>query len=319
MALPQSSPDLYQHVRVVISIIVGLCITTLLSGFSRFVQHPKREKVSLLHLGWAASLLLWIIHFWWWEYRLQSVQVITFAVYLFLICFCCLFYFLCVLLNPPSIDEYGGFEEYFISRRRWFFGLLAVTYAVDLIDNLVGDGHVTRALRDARVGVVHRREHARRHAAGDAADVHARLLGAVERAVAASGRGARLAAACLVGHRRDATVGRIDDHRAATRGLAALEPVRRRRRRGPDGSGVRGVGRLDVELGVVARELRGRLFQPLREFLVGEHLAIAERRVAFERHAELRRGRPHTLKIRLTPRRLRRLEIGRGERERADC
>jgi hypothetical protein len=79
MTLPQSNPDLYQHVRVVISIIVGLCITTLLSGFARFVQHPKREKVSILHLGWAASLLLSIIHFWWWEFRLALVPQWTFS------------------------------------------------------------------------------------------------------------------------------------------------------------------------------------------------------------------------------------------------
>ena len=74
MNAPQSSPDLYLHVKVVISIIVGLCITTLLNGFARFVQHPKRAKVSILHLGWAASLLLWIIHFWWWEFRLTMIQ-----------------------------------------------------------------------------------------------------------------------------------------------------------------------------------------------------------------------------------------------------
>ena len=48
---PQTSQDLYLHVRVVISIIVGLCITTLLNGFARFVQHPKRAKVSVGHLS----------------------------------------------------------------------------------------------------------------------------------------------------------------------------------------------------------------------------------------------------------------------------
>jgi hypothetical protein len=57
---PQPNPELYSHVKVVISIIVGLCITTLLKGFAQFVQHPRRNKVSILHLGWAASLLLGI-------------------------------------------------------------------------------------------------------------------------------------------------------------------------------------------------------------------------------------------------------------------
>jgi hypothetical protein len=102
MSLPQSSPDVYSHVKVVISIIVGLCITTLLKGFAVFVQHPRRAKVSLLHLGWAASLLLWIIHFWWWEFRLAMVPHWNFEIYFFVILYAILFYFLSTLLFPSE-------------------------------------------------------------------------------------------------------------------------------------------------------------------------------------------------------------------------
>lgn len=134
MSPAQSNPDLYQHVRVVISIIVGLCITTLLSGFARFVQHPRREKVSILHLGWAASLLLSIIHFWWWEFRLALIQQWTFAIYFFVILYAILFFSLCTLLFPSDLRDYSGYEEYFLSRRYWFFGLLAATFIADIID-----------------------------------------------------------------------------------------------------------------------------------------------------------------------------------------
>jgi hypothetical protein len=134
MALPVPNSDLYLHVRVVISIIVGLCITTLLSGFARFVQHPRRERVSILHLGWAASLLLSIIHFWWWEFRLSRVQEWTFAIYFFIILYAILFYFLCTLLFPSDLRDYAGYEDYFLSRRKWFFGFLAATYVADVID-----------------------------------------------------------------------------------------------------------------------------------------------------------------------------------------
>ena len=134
MNLPRSSPDLLLHIRVVISIIVGLCITTLLSGFARFVQHPKRAKVSILHLGWAASLLLWVIHFWWWEFRLTLVPQWTFAIYFFVILYAILFYFLCTLLFPSDLKDYAGYEDYFLSRRKWFFGFLAATFVADVID-----------------------------------------------------------------------------------------------------------------------------------------------------------------------------------------
>ena len=134
MTSQTSNPDLYTHVRVVISIIVGLCITTLLGGFARFVQHPRRERVSILHLGWASSLLLWIIHFWWWEFRLSMVQQWTFANYFFVILYAILFFFLCTLLFPSDLKDYAGYEDYFLSRRKWFFGFLAATFLADVID-----------------------------------------------------------------------------------------------------------------------------------------------------------------------------------------
>jgi hypothetical protein len=134
MNLPQSSPDVYTHIKVVISIIVGLCITTLLKGFADFVQHPRRAKVSLLHLGWAASLLLWIIHFWWWEFRLAMVPHWTFEIYFFVILYAILFFFLSTLLFPSDLKDYAGYEDYFLSRRVWFFGFLAATFVADIID-----------------------------------------------------------------------------------------------------------------------------------------------------------------------------------------
>jgi hypothetical protein len=143
MNLPESSPDVYSHVKVVISIIVGLCITTLLKGFAVFVQHPKRAKVSLLHLGWAASLLLWIIHFWWWEFRLAMVPQWTFEIYFFVILYAILFYFLSTLLFPSDLNDYTGYEDYFLSRRLWFFGFLAATFVADIVDtSLKGPAYI---------------------------------------------------------------------------------------------------------------------------------------------------------------------------------
>jgi hypothetical protein len=39
MAPPQSSPDLLPHIRVVVSIIVGLCITTLFIVLALFLLY----------------------------------------------------------------------------------------------------------------------------------------------------------------------------------------------------------------------------------------------------------------------------------------
>ena len=143
MALAASNPDLYAHVRVVVSIITGLCITTLLSGFARFGQHPRRQIVSVFHLGWAASLLF-VGH----SLLVVGVSPVDGAAMdlrtlLLRLLYPILYYFLFTLLFPPDLMDYSGYEEYFISRRKWIFGSLAATFIADVIDTeLKGSAYV---------------------------------------------------------------------------------------------------------------------------------------------------------------------------------
>jgi hypothetical protein len=130
------SPDFYLHIRTLISLVIGLSITHNLSGLASIVQHPVRRKLYAVHLIWAASLLLGSIHFWWWEFRLHELSW-TFGRYLFVISYASLFYLLAVMLFPKEMDEYDGYRDYFLSRRKWFFGILALTYLADIPDTLL--------------------------------------------------------------------------------------------------------------------------------------------------------------------------------------
>jgi hypothetical protein len=65
--------ELYQHVMVLISIILALSVYHLVYGVAGFIQHPTRHQVSLLHLGWVAWVLLNVITSWWWEFNLGLV------------------------------------------------------------------------------------------------------------------------------------------------------------------------------------------------------------------------------------------------------
>ena len=129
--------DQFLHIRVVLGILLGLAITRLLTGLARFVQHPGRQKVYGVHVGWAAFLFVLLTHFWWWEFRLVHVHDWTFVVYAFLICYVVLIFLLCTLLFPDDLDEYTGYRDYFLSRRVWFFGLLALSFLLDFGDTLI--------------------------------------------------------------------------------------------------------------------------------------------------------------------------------------
>ena len=59
---PQLAHDQFVHIRIIIGIVTGLSVTRLLTGLARFVQHPVRDRIYLVHLAWAFFLLLAVVH-----------------------------------------------------------------------------------------------------------------------------------------------------------------------------------------------------------------------------------------------------------------
>lgn len=129
--------DQFVHVRIVLGILLGLAVARLLTGLARFVQHPGRQKAYGVHIGWAVFLFILLTHFWWWEFRLAHLRDWTYLVYAFLIAYIVLLFLLCTLLFPDDIDDYDGYRDYFLSRRGWFFGLLALSFLLDVGDTLI--------------------------------------------------------------------------------------------------------------------------------------------------------------------------------------
>jgi hypothetical protein len=126
---------LFTHLRILMGTVIGLGMGRLLIGFAGIIQHPGRAKLYSAHLIWAASILLTLIQFWWWEFALFTVTNWTFGAFVFLIAYCTALFMLCVLLFPDDIKEYTGYEDFFMSRRAWFFGLFALTVVFDIFDS----------------------------------------------------------------------------------------------------------------------------------------------------------------------------------------
>lgn len=129
--------DVYLHVRVLLSMILGLGVAHLLRGVARIVQHPKKSKIYWVHLVWALFLFLYLIHFWWWEFSLQKVTQWTFPLYFFIAIYATLLYLLSTLLFPDVMDDYNSYREYFYSRRQWIFVFMAILFVADIVDTLI--------------------------------------------------------------------------------------------------------------------------------------------------------------------------------------
>ena len=129
-----ADPRLYEHVRVMVSIILGLGVARLLGGLVRFAQHPGRLRAWWVHLGWCAWTLLSVMAFWWWEFRLAAVPQWSFGSYLIVLAYAAAWFVLAALLLPEDVGDYAGFEDYFILRRGWIFGAIAAVFVLDLAD-----------------------------------------------------------------------------------------------------------------------------------------------------------------------------------------
>lgn len=134
------SHDFFPHIRVLISLIVGLGVTRLLSGVARIIQHPGRTPVYWVHLGWALWMFVGLLNFWWWEFRLEQLHTWKFDYYVFVNLFATLHFLLCAMLFPDQMQDYRDYRDYFLSRRAWFFGLLAALFLLDVADTLLKGG-----------------------------------------------------------------------------------------------------------------------------------------------------------------------------------
>jgi hypothetical protein len=127
---------LYDHVKVVLSILVGLSLARLLSGATQLAQHG-RKRVYWIHLAWVLFMFLYVTAFWWWEFRLAAIAQWTFVKYVFVVLYGSVVYMLCTLLFPNDLKDYEGFREYFLSRRKWFFATMAVMWVADFFDSAI--------------------------------------------------------------------------------------------------------------------------------------------------------------------------------------
>ena len=135
----------FQHVMVLISIVIGLAITHLLSGVVDAVDraedddHP--EILSLLGVLWASTAFMWMINFWWFQYRLLAYEgPWTIWRYLFMVLYSVVLYMLAVMLVPRDWDSVKRYNEYFMRNRRWFFTALLLASVADLIDSWIKGG-----------------------------------------------------------------------------------------------------------------------------------------------------------------------------------
>lgn len=137
--------DQFEYVMVLISIIVGLGIAHILLGIGGIIDRLSRKndrlELSLAHAAWLGFCFMWLVMFWWWEYRFSTrVSEWTSGLYLFLVSYAVTLFVLQAILVPRNWDGVSSLQDYFLERRVWFYSLLAVATLLDQFDSFLKGG-----------------------------------------------------------------------------------------------------------------------------------------------------------------------------------
>ncbi len=127
----------YFHVRVLIGMVVGLAIGNLLRGVARVISDQRHRPIYWVQMAWALTVLGAILLFWWFEIRFDLLPRFTFPIFAFWVCYVLQLFFLTALLMPESVGEFENNREYFLARRAWFFGFLALFYVFDFAESML--------------------------------------------------------------------------------------------------------------------------------------------------------------------------------------
>jgi hypothetical protein len=131
--------DPFSYICVLTSIVAGLAVTRLVSGFGQLLQTRARTPTYWVHWLWMINVLLGIIITWWIQYRWRNVSHWTLFLFIWLLVAPLILYLVTALLFPTNQDDVvvTDWRTHYYANNRKIFALFGLTFAVDLIDTLL--------------------------------------------------------------------------------------------------------------------------------------------------------------------------------------
>ena len=134
--------DAFSYVMTLVAIIVGLGIAHILSGIGQAIHrlrgHGAPIRLEAVYLYWVGNLFIWLISFWWWEYKFSKIDIAwSLGLYLFIVTYAMFLYLTALILVPSRMEEMHDSYEYFMSGRKWFFAFMMATNLIDVADTFL--------------------------------------------------------------------------------------------------------------------------------------------------------------------------------------
>lgn len=132
--------DAFNYLAVLISIILGLGIAQLLTGFGRWIEQRNAFRAFIPAIVWAGILLLIHVQTWWSMFGLRFHANWTFVQFAIVLLQPIALYLLAIVALPSGNAPKVDLRANYFAQRRWFFGLLAFLLVVSVVKDLVVTG-----------------------------------------------------------------------------------------------------------------------------------------------------------------------------------
>jgi hypothetical protein len=131
--------DPFSYICVLTSIVAGLAVTRLVSGFGQLLQTRARVPPYWVHALWMVNVLLTVIITWWVQYRWRTASHRTLFLFLWLLVAPLILYLVTALLFPTNQEDVvvTSWREHYFANNRKVFLLFGLTVAIDLLDTLL--------------------------------------------------------------------------------------------------------------------------------------------------------------------------------------
>jgi hypothetical protein len=138
--------DAFSYLSVLLSIIVGLAITQVLSGYRALMLARSRVILHAPTLIWSVLVLLFAVQMWWASFGLADHDRWTFLSFFILLLQTVLLYMLAALVLPdmPS-DQRTDLRAHYVRETTPFFLTLLGILAISLAKDRIIDGHLPGA------------------------------------------------------------------------------------------------------------------------------------------------------------------------------
>lgn len=126
----------FEYVIVLISIILGLGITTILTGVAEFIKHPPSGSFYPPYGIWIILVFVLHIQEWWESYSLKNIDTWKLPMFLFIILYPIALYILAHLLFPGDLRKGISTKSFYLDNYPRIFICAIIMDVLGIIHNI---------------------------------------------------------------------------------------------------------------------------------------------------------------------------------------